>query len=55
MHKCQQDYNLVEYIYITKVEHISTWTNDRYPYANNSLIIILNDSTCATLLGPQLG
>jgi len=22
MHKCQKDYNLVEYIYITKVEHI---------------------------------
>ncbi|KAG4105097.1 hypothetical protein H8356DRAFT_1337865 [Neocallimastix lanati (nom. inval.)] len=47
--------NLVEYIYITQVEYLSTWAHDMYPNASNSLINILNDSTCETLSDPQLG
>ncbi|KAG4081396.1 hypothetical protein H8356DRAFT_1328555, partial [Neocallimastix lanati (nom. inval.)] len=42
------DCNLVEYISIWKHEIM-------YPNANNFLVNILNDSSCAALSGPQLG
>jgi len=54
MHKRQKDYNLSR-IYLHQVECIIfIWIHDMYPNACNSLVNILNESTCATLSNPQL-
>ncbi|KAG4106705.1 hypothetical protein H8356DRAFT_1340393 [Neocallimastix lanati (nom. inval.)] len=51
MQERQKDCNLVEFIYTTKVLYISL---DMYLNGSNSLVNILNNSTCAFLTGPQL-